>query len=78
VCETLSLTLREEHLLRVIENRAEDNFEPRRSEVTGGWRNLHKVELHKLHSWSNIIRMKVKEDEIGRECSMNGEETKFI
>jgi hypothetical protein len=41
-CETLSLTLREEHRLRVIENRVLRRiFGPKRDEVTGGWRKLH-------------------------------------
>jgi hypothetical protein len=36
-CETLSLTLREEHRLRVFENRVLRRiFEPKRGEVTGG------------------------------------------
>jgi hypothetical protein len=35
----LSLTLREEHRLRVFENRALRRiFGPKRDEVTGGWR----------------------------------------
>jgi hypothetical protein len=41
-CETLSLTLREEYRLRVFENWVLRRiFEPRRDEVTGGWRKLH-------------------------------------
>jgi hypothetical protein len=37
-CETLSLTLREEHRLRVFENRVLRRiFRPKRDEVTGGW-----------------------------------------
>jgi hypothetical protein len=47
-CETWSLTLREEHRLRVFENR---------DEVTGGLRKLHNEELHNLYSSTNIIRM---------------------
>jgi hypothetical protein len=36
-CETLSLTLREEHRLRVFENRVLRRiFGPKRDEVTGG------------------------------------------
>jgi hypothetical protein len=36
-CETLSLTLRDEHRLRVFENRALGRiFGPKRDEVTGG------------------------------------------
>jgi hypothetical protein len=40
-CETLSLTLREEHKLRVFENRVlRKMFRPRRGEVMEGWRRL--------------------------------------
>jgi hypothetical protein len=50
-CETLSLTLREEHRLRVFENRVLGRiFGPERDEVTGGWRKLHNEELHGLYS----------------------------
>jgi hypothetical protein len=56
--ETWSLTLREEHRLRVFENRVlRTIFEPKRDDVTGDWRKLHNKELHKLYSSSNIIRM---------------------
>ena len=42
-CETWSLTLREERKLRVFENRVlRKIFGPRRDEVTGEWRRLHK------------------------------------
>jgi hypothetical protein len=38
-CETRSLTLREEHRLRVFENRVLRRiFRPKRGEVTGEWR----------------------------------------
>jgi hypothetical protein len=41
-CETWSLTLREEHTLRVFENRVLRRiFGPKRDEVTGEWRKLH-------------------------------------
>jgi hypothetical protein len=40
-CETLSLALREEHGLRVFENRVLRIFVPKRDEVNGGWRKLH-------------------------------------
>jgi hypothetical protein len=40
-CETWSLTFREEHRLRVFENRVlRSVFGPKRDEVTGGWRKL--------------------------------------
>jgi hypothetical protein len=45
-CETWSLTLREEHRLRLFEKRR--IFGPTRDEVTGEWRKLHKGELHNL------------------------------
>jgi hypothetical protein len=49
-CETWSLTLREEHRLRVFENRVLRRiFGPKRDEVTGGCRKLHNEELHNLY-----------------------------
>jgi hypothetical protein len=48
-CKTWSVTLREEHRLRVFENRVLMRiFGPTRDEVTGGWRKLHNKELHNL------------------------------
>jgi hypothetical protein len=50
-CETGSLTLREEHRLRVFENRVLGRiFGPKRDEVTGEWRRLHNEELPDLYS----------------------------
>jgi hypothetical protein len=38
-CETWSLTPKEEHSLRMFENKVLRRiFEPKRDEVTGGWR----------------------------------------
>jgi hypothetical protein len=57
-CETWSLTLREEHRLRVFENRVLRRiFGPRRDEVTGEWRKLHYQELRDLYSSPSIIRI---------------------
>jgi hypothetical protein len=57
-CETWSLTLREEHRLRVFENRVLRRiFEPKRDEVTEGWRKLHNEELHGLYSSPSIVRV---------------------
>jgi hypothetical protein len=57
-CETWSLTLRDEHRLRVFENRVLRRiFGPKRDEVTGSWRKLHNEELHNLYSSPSIIRM---------------------
>jgi hypothetical protein len=50
--------LREEHRLRVFENRVLRRiFGPKRDEVKGGWRKLHNEELHDLYSSRSIIRI---------------------
>jgi hypothetical protein len=57
-CETWSLTLREEHRLRVFENRVlRKIIRPKRDEVIGGWRKLHNEELHNLYCLPSIIRI---------------------
>jgi hypothetical protein len=57
-CETWALTLREEHRLRVFENRLLRRiFGPKGDEVTGDWRKLHNEELNNLYSSPSIIRM---------------------
>jgi hypothetical protein len=57
-CETWYLTLREEHSLRMFENRVLRRiFGQKRDEVTGGWRKLHNEELHNLYSSPTIIRI---------------------
>jgi hypothetical protein len=57
-CETWSLTVREEHKLRVFENRVLRRiFGPTRVEVMGGWRKLYNEELHNLYSSPSIIRI---------------------
>jgi hypothetical protein len=56
-CEIWSLTLREEHKLRVFENRVLRRiFGPKREEDRS-WRKLHNDELHSLYSSPNIVRM---------------------
>jgi hypothetical protein len=55
-CETWSLTLREEHRLRIFENRMLRIFGPKREE-DGSWRKLHNDELHSLYSSPNIVRV---------------------
>jgi hypothetical protein len=53
-----SLTLREEHRLRVFENRVLRRiFGLKRDGVKGGWRKLPNEELLNLYFSSNIIRM---------------------
>jgi hypothetical protein len=57
-CETWSLTLREEHRLRVFENRVLRRiFGPKRDEGTGGWKKLHNEELHGLYSSPSSTRV---------------------
>jgi hypothetical protein len=56
-CETWSATLREEHRLRMFENRGlRKIFGPKGDEVMGQWRKLHTGELLNLYSSSDIIR----------------------
>jgi hypothetical protein len=56
-CETWSLTLREEHRLRVFKNRVLRRiFGPKRKE-DGSWRKLHNDELHNLYSSPCIVRV---------------------
>jgi hypothetical protein len=55
-CETWPLTLREEHRLRVFENRVLRRIiGPKRDEVTEEWRKLHNEELRDLYSSTSII-----------------------
>ena len=57
-CESWSLTLKEEHRLRVFENRVLRRiFGPRRDGVTGKCRKLHNEELNDLYSSPNIVRV---------------------
>ena len=50
--------MREEHRLRVFENRVLKRvFGPRRDKVTGEWRKLHNEEHRDLYSLPNIVRV---------------------
>ena len=52
--------------LRVFENMVLRRiFGPRRDEVTGEWRRLHKEELNDLHSSPNIVRVIISRNEMG-------------
>jgi hypothetical protein len=54
------LTLKEEHRLRVFENRVLRRlFVQKRYEVTDRCRKVHNKELHNLYSWKSIIRMMI-------------------
>jgi hypothetical protein len=58
-CETWSVTLREQHRLRVFENRVlRGIFGPKRDEVTGEWRKLYNGEFHNLYSSPDIRQIK--------------------
>jgi hypothetical protein len=52
-CATWSLTLLEDHRLRVLRR----IFGLKRDEVTGGWRKLYNEELHNFYSSPSITRM---------------------
>jgi hypothetical protein len=70
--------LREEHRLRVFENRVLRRiFGPRRDEVTGERRKLHSEELHNLYSSPDIIRQ-VKVNEVAGACGMHGRGEKSV
>jgi hypothetical protein len=57
-CQTWSLTLREEHRLKVFENRVLSKiFGSKRDKVTAEWRRLHNEKLKDLYSSPNIIRV---------------------
>jgi hypothetical protein len=57
-CEIWSLTLREEHRLRVFENWVLRRiFVPKEDEVRGGWGKLYNKEPHNVYTSSSIIRM---------------------
>jgi hypothetical protein len=73
-CETWSLTLREEHRLRV--NRVLRRiFGPKRDEVTREWREMHNEELRDLYSSTNIIKMiKLRRMRWAGHVVRNGEE----
>jgi hypothetical protein len=57
-CVAWYLTLREEHRLRIFDNRAlKKAFGPKRDEVTREWRRLPNEELYVLYTSPNIIRV---------------------
>jgi hypothetical protein len=76
-CETWSLTFREEHRLRVFENRVLRRiFGTKWDEMTGEWRKLYNEEINDLHPSSSIIRI-IKSRRMrwaGHVAGMGGEE----
>ena len=71
-CEIWSLTLREEHRLKVFEDRVLRIFGPKRDGVTGEWRKLHNEELNDLSSSPNIVRVVDWRHELGGACGTYG------
>ena len=62
-CETWTLALREEHRLRVIENRVlRKLFRPERNRVTSDWRKIHNKEFHDLYSSPDTVRVSSQEE----------------
>jgi hypothetical protein len=58
MCESWSLTLREEHGLSVFVNRVLRRiFRPKRDEVMGVWRKVRNEELRNLYSLLSTLRM---------------------
>jgi hypothetical protein len=52
------ITLKEKRRLRVSENKVLRRvFGPKRDEVTGEWRKLHKQDLNDLYCSPNIVRV---------------------
>jgi len=50
-CEKWSLTIREEHRLRMLDNRVlRKIFGPKRKRLTQEWRRVHNEELYNLYS----------------------------
>jgi hypothetical protein len=56
-CETWSVTLREEHRLRVFKNRVLRRILGPKREEDGSWKTLHNDKLHNLYSSPNIVRV---------------------
>jgi len=75
-CETRLLTLREEHRLRVFENRVLRRiFGPKRDKVTGEWRKLHN-EVVFLAQY--FLGDQIEKNEMGGACSTHGGEERCI
>jgi hypothetical protein len=72
--ETWSLTFREDHRLRMFENRMLRRiFGSKRDKGIGEWRKLHNEELRNLYSSPSIIRM-IKSRRVGHVARKRGKE----
>ena len=57
-CEIWSVALREEHRLRVFENRVlRKILGPKRDEATGEWRRRYNEEINDLYCLANVIQV---------------------
>ena len=79
-CETWSLILREEHWLRVFENRVlRERFGLKREEVTGEWKGIQNEELNDPYSSPYIVLViRTKKNKMSGKCSMCGGQEKCI
>jgi len=69
-CETGSLTLREKRRLRVLEKRVLRRiFGPKRNEVIGKWRKVHKKSLMICTLTQYCAGDKIKKNEVDEACS---------
>jgi hypothetical protein len=72
-CETWSLTLREEHRLRVLGNTVLRRiFGSDRDEVTKEWRKLRNEELNEMYHSTNIVQVIKIENDLGGELGTHG------
>jgi len=64
--------LREEHRLKIFENRVLRRiFGPKKDEGTREWRKLHNEDLNYLYSTPSIVWV-IKKNEMGGACSTSG------
>jgi len=72
-CETWSLTLYKVLTLVIFENTVlRIIFGPKREELVGGWRCLHKEKRNNLCASPNIMGGDIKKDEMHGTCNKNG------
>jgi hypothetical protein len=78
-CETWSLIIREEHSLRMFENRVlRKIFWPKKDEVTGDWRRLHIEEVYDLYSSPKSFSYQFNNNEMGGTCGTCRRQERYI
>jgi len=79
-CDTWSLTLMEEHRLRVSVNGVlRRMFGPKSDEVTGEWRKLHNEEFNDMYCLPDVfLDDQIKKNLMGGACSTYGREEGYI